>query len=490
MRRQKPFPAELMMLLAAAFIILVLILLYFRYAGQLTGSSNPDTTNQQTEQQTVNTAVHIVQPGETLIMIADRYGIGYADIVAANDIANPDNLLVGETLTIPYQDQAQNNTQNSAVSSDLTTTLLPDSKVVYSPAGRDFNIGRFISDAYTASTLNNHSEQVEGRILGGVGIVQLAAERTRVDPRVLLAALETRSSWITQSNSGNTYPLGYQQPGYEGLYKQLEWAGNQINQGYYGRTDGGLTGFQLVDGTRLDFAAASSAGTSGLLYWLGRTAANQTALAQESGRFIAVYEQLFGDPAAGDVSSFYPDNLTQPTLRLPWEDGDTWYLTGGPHGGWAAGSAWAALDFAPSDAVNSCDISDMWVVAVADGVITRSDAGAIVLDLDGDGYAGTGWVVLYQHVAAQDRSPVGSRVRVGDRIGRASCEGGVSTATHLHIARTYNGRWISADQNLPFNLGGWVSQGDGDEYNGRLVRGDQTRTATVGRFAVNGITAP
>ena len=45
-----------------------------------------------------------------------------------------------------------------------------------------------------------------------------------------------------------------------------------------------------------------------------------------------------------------------------------------------------------------------------------------------------------------------------------------ATGTHLHIARRYNGEWIPADQNIPFNLSGWVSQGDGVEYDGKLAR--------------------
>jgi len=94
----------------------------------------------------------------------------------------------------------------------------------------------------------------------------------------------------------------------------------------------------------------------------------------------------------------------------------------------------------------------------------------VVLDLDGDGLEQTGWTVLYLHVDSWQRAPVGDIVQAGDRIGRPSCEGGYSLATHLHIARRYNGEWISADGDLPFVMDGWVSAGDGIEYNGRLTR--------------------
>jgi hypothetical protein len=78
------------------------------------------------------------------------------------------------------------------------------------------------------------------------------------------------------------------------------------------------------------------------------------------------------------------------------------------------------------------------------------------------------------HIDPRDRVEIGSRLQAGDKIGHPSCEGGISTGTHLHIARRYNGEWIPADQDLPFNLDGWITQGLGYEYQGLMVRGDQT----------------
>jgi murein DD-endopeptidase MepM/ murein hydrolase activator NlpD len=45
--------------------------------------------------------VHIVQPGETLTRIALRYGMTISAIVAANDLTNPSLILVGQRLLIP-----------------------------------------------------------------------------------------------------------------------------------------------------------------------------------------------------------------------------------------------------------------------------------------------------------------------------------------------------------------------------------------------------
>lgn len=44
---------------------------------------------------------HTVAAGETLGLIAQRYGIGQSRIVAANELTNPDSLSVGQQLVIP-----------------------------------------------------------------------------------------------------------------------------------------------------------------------------------------------------------------------------------------------------------------------------------------------------------------------------------------------------------------------------------------------------
>jgi LasA protease len=126
---------------------------------------------------------------------------------------------------------------------------------------------------------------------------------------------------------------------------------------------------------------------------------------------------------------------------------------------------------------------------MADGVIARSGFGAVVLDLDGDGYAGSGWAITYMHLDNRDRIEEGARVSVGDRLGHPGCEGGVTNGTHLHLARTYNGRWISADGTIPFDLDVWVSGGEGYEYNGWLERDGVTKTADIYRTDDNAITA-
>jgi murein DD-endopeptidase MepM/ murein hydrolase activator NlpD len=126
--------------------------------------------------------------------------------------------------------------------------------------------------------------------------------------------------------------------------------------------------------------------------------------------------------------------------------------------------------------------SDAWVVAVANGVIVRAEDGAVIQDLDNDGYEQTGWNVLYMHVETRDRVQAGTYVFAGEHIGHPSCEGGVSNGTHTHLARKYNGEWIPADGNIPFNLDGWISSGNGTEYDGYLTRNGTRLEAMEGVF--------
>lgn len=46
-------------------------------------------------------AQHVVQPGETLFVIANRYGISFDSLILANSLPNPDVLEIGQILVIP-----------------------------------------------------------------------------------------------------------------------------------------------------------------------------------------------------------------------------------------------------------------------------------------------------------------------------------------------------------------------------------------------------
>lgn len=45
--------------------------------------------------------IHVVAPGDTLYNISQRYGVSMDEIAAANNLVNPNNLVVGQQLIIP-----------------------------------------------------------------------------------------------------------------------------------------------------------------------------------------------------------------------------------------------------------------------------------------------------------------------------------------------------------------------------------------------------
>jgi LasA protease len=424
---------------------------------------------------------YTVQVGDTLGTIAEDCGVSVETLMQANGLANPNLLSPGQILTIPAPTPG-------APSPDFK--IIPDSELVYGPAAAQFDLPAFVQSK--GGFLVGYTQDVDGETLTGPQIVMRAAEDYSVNPRLLLALLEYRSHWVTQATADSAsleYPLGYQDIGHSGLYRQLTWAANELNRGYYLWQVNAISSWVLTDGTAIPANPTINAGTAGVQNLFSKLDDPSTWEADVTmlGMFMT-YFFLYGFyPFDIAIEPLIPVNLSQPAMQLPFKPGVAWSFTGGPHGGWDTGSAWAALDFAPPGEPTGCTPSDAWVTAVADGWIVRSDRGAVVQDLDGDGYEQTGWTVLYMHIASSDRVKAGTYLRAGERLGHPSCEGGVANGTHVHLARRYNGEWISADGGLPFVLDGWRSSGTGTEYDGYLKRGDQTVEAWDGQNSTNQI---
>jgi murein DD-endopeptidase MepM/ murein hydrolase activator NlpD len=415
---------------------------------------------------------YTVQPGDTLGSIAQSYGITLGSLMQENGLNEASIISVGQVISIP------------PVETDLVLgsafKIIPDSELVYGPASVTFDLESFIQDK--GGYLANYSQDVNGEYLTGSQVVERIAQNYSVNPRLLLALLEYKSQWVTNPVPSNIdYPLGFYENYYAGLYRQLAWAANNLNRGYYLWRVNALSTLPMSDGSYVPMDATINAGTAGLQFFLSQfNSRSFWDLDVSEFGFFLTYNLLFGNPFDYDIASFRPANLTQPSMQLPLERGTTWSFTGGPHGGWDAGSAWAALDFAPPGEGGGCDAAPEWVTAVADGFIVRAENGAVIQDLDNDGYEQTGWTVLYMHIATSGRVEPNTYVYAGQNIGHPSCEGGVSNATHLHLARRYNGEWIPADGNLPFVMDGWVSSGNGVEYDGFLTKGSTTIEAWEG----------
>jgi hypothetical protein len=127
-----------------------------------------------------------------------------------------------------------------------------------------------------------------------------------------------------------------------------------------------------------------------------------------------------------------------------------------------------------------CTPTNEWATAVAGGVVARSEPGLIMLDLDGDGDERTGWVILYLHLADDGRVGKGALLKTGEPVGHPSCEGGVSTGTHVHIARKYKGEWIGSAELFPFILSGWLVLPGRTIYTGTMIKEDRVIFARQG----------
>ena len=442
---------------------------------------------------------YTVQAGDTLYGIALANNMSLDTLLEFNTIADPSVLSVGQVIQIPGDPEQETG----------TFKILPDNLLVRGPGSSSFDIQTFVnkqpgyiriaSDAVQTNMANGIPRT---DILTGAQIVERVSMEYSVDPRLLLGLLEYRAGWLSNPNPSDalrTDPMisadasgGIDR---HGLYKQLAWVANELNRGYYGWKYDGWTALEFPDGVRRRYGSGLNAATVALQYFLSlNTSFNLWQMQIGQSGFFSTYYAYFGDPFSQTIDPLVPSGVRQPDLTFPFPAGEVWYFTGGPHGGWGTGSAWSAIDFAPPDSIEEghplCYTSKNWVTAVAPGIIARSDGGAVILDLDGDGDESTGWTVLYLHMASDGRVPAGTVVKPGDHIGHPSCEGGFSTATHMHIARRYNGEWIPADcqacanweQRPPLNLSGWTVVGYANqEYQGYMQNGAETRVAEQGR---------
>jgi len=423
---------------------------------------------------------YIVQSGDMLSTIAERYSVSWEAIVQANNLSNPDALEVGQMLIIP---------EVTPQAPGPAYKLIPDSELVYGPMSASFDIAAFIhsQDGYLA----NYTQDVNGETLDAAQVVQLIAQNSSVSPRLLLAVLEYRSGWVTNPSPDQTLgdtPFGFNDGWYLGLYRQLYWAAIQLNSGFYRWRANNVTNWVLEDGSVVPIDPTINAGTAGVQNFFARLDDYPSWLRDVSpGGIFDTFFRLFGYPFDATVELLDPTSLTQPLLLLPFGLGEIWSFTGGPHLSWDAGSPFGALDFAPPGEALGCVGTDFWVTAVTDGLVTRTGDGVVILDLDGDGNEGSGWVILYMHIESRDRVPPGTFLRTGEPVGRPSCEGGFSSGTHVHLARKFNGVWIPASGPVPFNLSGWVTSGTGEEYIGNLTRNDVVIESFEGNSTINQI---
>ena len=413
-----------------------------------------------------NAIQYTVQANDTLGIIAEKFNVDWEDLALFNQLSNPNALEIGQLIMIP---------SGKPEDSGPILKLIPDSELPYGPAAIYLDIEGFVEAQ--GGYLAVHRDTAVGLMMDGTAMISKIARDYSVNPKILLTLLELQSGWVRNSNPRTStleFPMGHQNLQRIGLYAQLAWAADQLNEGYYQWKIDGAASWVTQDGVFIAANPGINAGTAAIQGLLAKIHnENQWLDAISSSGFLSTYQLLFGYPFDFAIEPSLPLDLEQPEMQLPFEESVPWVFSGGPHSGWGYSAAWAALDFAPRGEQLGCWMSADWVVAAADGLILRADEGAVVQDLDGDGFEQSGWTILYMHVDEYERVASGTFVEAGQRIGHPSCEGGLASASHLHIARRYNGEWIPAAGNIPFILDGWISLSKGVLYDGTLEKNGQ-----------------
>ena len=420
--------------------------------------------------------LYYTQAGDTLPVVAVRFGVDPAEITSPNPIPETSLISPNQLLIIP----------DRFINTTPAEKILPDSEIVFGPSAMDFDINTFINEA--GGYLSTYRDYLGSTgWTSGADIVWRVGLENSINPRLLLALLEYQSGWVYGQPTDllhTDYPMGKVDISRKQLYLQLAWAVNELSTGYYGWREGLLTNIEFPDGVSTPrLAPELNAGSVALQYYLSKvydTTGWIQSLDPKNG-LPGLYERMFGSPwaRAQEVEPLIPAGMTQPRMILPFFIGQMWSYTGGPHGAWEKEGARAALDFAPASSIQGCSETWDWALAMAPGLVVRSGNGVVVIDLDGDGHEQTGWAVLYLHIATKDRIELGTWVETGDMIGHPSCEGGHATGRHIHIARKYNGEWIPADGPLPFVLSGWTVHAGSAPYLGTITRNGETVTASV-----------
>jgi LasA protease len=443
------------------------------------------------------------QSGDTIPAVAAHFGVNAESIITLADIENHEKLNENACEDGATGDNSEAETTSGCIVSGVildpgtvlfvkdvlkTTTrneiLFPDSEVVFSPSVIGFDLAAFAAEQ--GGYLNEYAELMQAGLVPAVVKIWELAEVYSINPRLLVSIIEQESGWVTGfpvTDEEKRYPLGFIHPDRGGILPQVGWTIRFLNDGYYGWRAGTLTELTFTDGETLRLSPHLNAGTVAVMYSMAQihTYDDWQDVLYGPENLVDTHTDLFGDTSLRvvDAEPLFPEGITQPKLNLPFSPDEKWNLTSGPHPAWGRHGALAALDFSPPLSKPGCGVSHHWTTAAGAGLIVRGVNGSAVIDLDGDGFEQTGWVLVYMHLGNTERLGVGDWVEVDDPIGHPSCVGGSSTGIHVHIARKFNGEWVLADGGLPFVLSGYRAYNGDEPYEGTLVRGSTTVIANA-----------
>lgn len=220
------------------------------------------------------------------------------------------------------------------------------------------------------------------------------------------------------------------------------------------------------------------------LYVAQRQGAGWTAAVEGSStNFDLLAEQghaaLAGTPSADllATTTAVAAGAGSTSLSLPWTDGNTWRLTGGPHSyDGRKRSPWSSLDFAgPKPGVS------YMVRAAGAGVVVRPCSNLVQVRHSG------GWATSYYHltnIAVRAGQSIARGVLLGYTSTSARC-GGLATGPHVHFTLLRYGSPVGISGHT---IGGWTVRDGSGQYYGCLIKGGTRKCAPGGSIYNNGAT--
>ncbi len=234
---------------------------------------------------------YTARSGDTLPGLASHFNTTIREIQEANPIIPKDatTMPFGFPMKIPIYYQSLWGTPFQ---------ILPDSQFVYGPAQIGFDPVAYVRKQ--PGWFKEYTVYASGENRTGGEVVNLLAQNYSVSPRLILAIIEFQTGGLsnpTFPKDMDEYPLGYRDYAHKGLYLQLSWAINYLNNGYYDWRYGKLKGFDLSDGRLERPDPWQNAGTVALQYYFARIL-DQVSYnrAVNNEGFSATYSKLFGNP--------------------------------------------------------------------------------------------------------------------------------------------------------------------------------------------------
>jgi hypothetical protein len=269
---------------------------------------------------------YIAQTGDTLPALASHFNTKVDEILDANSFIPKDATTMppGMPMKIPIYYAPFWGSQYK---------IIPDSQFINGPATVGFDTSEFV--AQHPGWLNGFTQYAFNGTRTGAEIIDYVALNYSISPRLLLALLEYQAGALslpTLPEEMSQYPLGYRDWQHAGLYMQLVWAANLLNNAYYNWRLGQLVEFDHLDGTQERPDPWQNAATVALQYYFSRLVDGEQydrAIAQDG--YAQSFQSLFGDKilfvghgtviAGIDLQKMQPEDMRYEngvlTVKLP-----------------------------------------------------------------------------------------------------------------------------------------------------------------------------